>query len=132
MWDKSLYNKDGYEIILYSKENGRVPFEDFLFKFDLKMKARIIKCIDRLKELGPSIRPPVSKKLNRNIYELRILVDNSSTRVLYFFYYDRKIVLTHGFVKKTNKTPRIEIERANRYRTDWIRREENELRKIKK
>lgn len=42
--------------------------------------------------------------------------------VLYFFYYDGKIILTNGFVKKTQKTPRVEIERAKLYRKDYLER----------
>ena len=38
------------------------------------------------------------------------------------FYYDGKIILTNGFVKKTQKTPKVEIERAKTYRDDYIER----------
>ena len=43
---------------------------------------------------------------------------------LYFFYVDRKIILTHGFIKKTQKTPRQEIDRAKKYREDYLTRKE--------
>ena len=46
------------------------------------------------------------------------------TRVLYFFVAGGEIVLTHGFVKKTQKTPAREIERAKRIREDWRSRNE--------
>jgi len=32
------------------------------------------------------------------------------------------VVLTHGFIKKTQKTPKQEIERAEKYRLDYLRR----------
>ena len=48
------------------------------------------------------------------------------TRVLYFFVVDKKIVLTNGFVKKTQKTPRKEIERAKRELKDYKRRHPDE------
>ena len=44
------------------------------------------------------------------------------SRVLYFFVIGRRIILTHGFVKKTNKTPVAEIERTISYRKDFLER----------
>ena len=41
------------------------------------------------------------------------------SRVLYFFFVGKKAVLTNGFVKKTMKTPKREIELAKRYRKDY-------------
>ena len=46
-------------------------------------------------------------------------------RVLYFFFSGGKIILTHGFVKKTQKTPRSEIQRAKTFRKDWVKRNDN-------
>lgn len=43
-------------------------------------------------------------------------------RLIFFFHADATIVITNGFIKKTNKTPRKEIALAKRYRSDWIKR----------
>ncbi len=48
---------------------------------------------------------------------------NNISRVLYFFYVGNKIILTHGFIKKTQKTPREEIEKAKAYRKDFLKKE---------
>lgn len=45
-------------------------------------------------------------------------------QVLYFFVVNGKAVLTHGFIKKTQKTPKAEFERAKRYRDDYLRRKD--------
>ena len=47
---------------------------------------------------------------------------NNITRVLYFFYYGGRIILTHGFTKKTQKTPRAEIEVARKRAEDYKNR----------
>lgn len=60
--------------------------------------------------------------LDDGIFELRGKVGSNISRVLYFFYYDGKIILTNGFVKKTQKTPRVEIERVKLYRKDYLER----------
>ena len=41
---------------------------------------------------------------------------------MYFFYYEGKIILTNGFVKKTQKTPKKEIDLAKERRKDFIER----------
>lgn len=56
------------------------------------------------------------------IFELRAKVGTDISRVLYFFYYEGRIVLTHGFIKKTQRTPAAEIEKAKKYRRDYIER----------
>jgi len=54
-----------------------------------------------------------------------LIVKQSSniTRILYFFYIGRRIILTNGFVKKIQKTPHNEIELAKKYRKDYLERE---------
>lgn len=56
------------------------------------------------------------------IFELRAKVGTDISRVLYFFYYEGRIVLTHGFIKKTQRTAAGEIEKAKKYRRDYIER----------
>lgn len=56
------------------------------------------------------------------IFELRVKVGTDVSRVLYFFVVGKKIILTNGFRKKTNKTPRDVIELAKKYRDDFIKR----------
>ena len=44
---------------------------------------------------------------------------------MYFFYVDQHIILKNGFIKKTQKTPRNEIEKAKKYRADYMDRKES-------
>ena len=46
------------------------------------------------------------RRCGEGIFELRAKVGSDITRVLYFFYVERHIILTNGFIKKTQKTPR--------------------------
>ena len=68
---------------------------------------------------------PYSEELEDGIFELRAKVGSDISRVLYFFVVGRKIVLTNGFIKKAQKTPKSEIERAKKYRADYLGRKEN-------
>ena len=111
-----------FTVIAYEKENGEVPVEDFLNSLDVKMRAKMFGMIGLLQEKGNQLREPYSKHLDDGIFELRCKVGSNITRVLYFFYYEGQIILTNGFVKKTQKTPHGEIELAKQRRLDYIER----------
>lgn len=86
------------------------------------MRAKLVGLVQILQEKGNQLREPYSKHLEDEIFELRGKIGSDISRVLYFFYYDGKIILTNGFVKKTQKTPKLEIERAKIYRADYLER----------
>ena len=111
-----------FKIVAYEKENGEVPVEKFLDDVNPKMRAKIYGLLEILQEKGNRLREPYSKHLEDGIFELRCKFGNDITRILYFFYYEGRIVLTHGFIKKTQRTPAGEIEKAKKYRRDYIER----------
>lgn len=113
-----------YKIEMYTKPNGESPAQDFIMSLDSKMQSKVFREIDSLELFGPSLREPISKHLEDGIFEIRAIFANNITRVLYFFYIGKTIVLTNGFVKKTQKTPRSEIDKAKRYRADYLSRKE--------
>ena len=75
-----------------------------------------------LETFGNQLREPHSKPLGDGIYEISAKVASDITRVLYFFVVNKKIILTNGFVKKTQKTPDNEIALAQKYRKDYLER----------
>lgn len=111
-----------YTVEFYEKVNGECPVEEFLNSLDKKMLAKLLGIIKILEEKGNYLREPYSKHLEEGIYELRGKIGNNITRVLYFFYLDGRIIMTNGFVKKTNKTPKKEILKAKRYQYDYMKR----------
>ena len=111
-----------FKLIAYEKENGEVPVEQFLDSVNPKMRAKIFGLLGILQEKGNMLREPYSKHLDDGIFELRCKFGSDITRVLYFFYYEGKIILTNGFVKKTQKTPKEEIQIAKDRRKDFIER----------
>lgn len=112
-----------FEIIFYEKEDGTMPVQDFLDSLDIKMRAKMIATVEMLKKNGNQLREPYSKPLDDGIMELRAIVGTNISRVLYFFVVGQKVILTNGFIKKTQKTPRREIDTAKKYREDYIARE---------
>lgn len=113
-----------YEVDYYKDDRGRCPAEEFIDGLSPKMKAKVFGRLELLEEHGSSLGMPFSRHLDDGIFELRTVQGSNITRILYFFVVGSKIVLTHGFVKKTQKTPVGEIEKAKRIRNDWRMRHE--------
>jgi len=111
-----------FEVEYYEKENGRFPAEEFILSLDEKMQAKIFHELILLENYGNELREPHSKSLGDGIFEVRAKHSSDITRVLYFFFVGKKIVLTNGFVKKTQKTPPEQIELAKKYRKDYLNR----------
>jgi len=87
-----------------------------------KAQAKVFAYIELLEEEGPSLKRPYADFLKEEIYELRVRFGKGRYRIFYFFWGKDKIVLTHGITKKTSRVPSRELERAKRYREDWLRR----------
>ncbi len=93
-------------------ENGdKIPVKDFLDSLNVKMRAKLLMEIKLLEEKGTLLREPYSKPLGDGIFELRAKVGTDISRVLYFFYYEGRIVLTHGFIKKLRGHRLVKLKR---------------------
>ena len=110
------------EIKFYKDSAGRVPVREFLDSLDIKMRQKMLRSIQALQDMGISLRMPLSESLEDGIFELRAKVGTNISRVMYFFVIGNRAVLTHGFIKKTQKTPPREIERAKNIRDDYMKR----------
>ena len=109
------------QVVFYKNEKGEEPARGFLDSLDVKMRAKMTRTIKLLEVNGNKLREPYTKSLRDGIFELRAKEGSDITRVLYFYVIGNKAVLTHGFVKKTNKTPPSEIERAIQYRDEYMK-----------
>lgn len=110
------------EIDFYELPDGTEPAKDFLDSLDRKLKAKMYREIDLLLENGPELRMPHSRLIEDGIFELRAKQGTDISRVMYFFFVDKKAIITNGFRKKTDKTPRTAIELAKKYRKDYYDR----------
>ena len=111
-----------FEIEFYRQKNGNAPVEEFLDSLEPKMRNKAVRSLELLEEFGNALREPNSKALGDGLFELRIKFSSDITRVFYFFYVGNRIILTNGFVKKTQKTPAAEIELARKYKADFEER----------
>ena len=100
---------DKFEVEFYTKSNGEKPAKDFIFSLDTKIKAKVLGIIDVLEEYGTQLRELYSKHLDDGIFEIRGKVGTDITRVLYFFYYGQRIILTNGFIKRHSKHQKMKL-----------------------
>jgi phage-related protein len=91
---------------------GAEPVRDWLKALDKADRARIGEDI-RTVEFGWPIGMPVCKPLGHGLYEVRTTLKNRIARVL-FGIVDDEMVLLHGFIKKSQVTPKNELELARK------------------
>ncbi len=127
-----LINNDTNYLILFCQQrfenhkvdfvttNGNYKIEEFFNSLTSDEKASVITdvkkmILDYLDNENP-LPENISKHLRDNIFELRGSLKDKIFRLLYFYGSDNTIIFTHGFIKKTQKTPSGEIDKAIRFR----------------
>jgi len=103
------------EIIAYKNY-----FEDFLIKQPIKVQNKIFKILEAIETLERI--PTTYLKLiaeTKGLYEARIQVGTNIWRVFCFFDSGKLVILLNGFQKKTQKTPKNEIDKAKRLMKEY-------------
>lgn len=115
-----------WKVEFYQKENGEYPVKEFIDELPKKHLAKALWEVSLLQEYGIELKEPYTKSLKgdeyKGIWELRIKFASDISRIFYFMPVGDTFVLLHGFVKKTEETPKGEIEIAKRYMNDYKRR----------
>jgi phage-related protein len=88
---------------------------EFLSTIDIKAREKLIYNIDKARNLND---PRLFKKLEGEIWEFRAEIKKMQHRLLSFWDKRNKtrtlVICTHGFIKKVEKVPKAEIEKAKR------------------
>lgn len=99
----------------FAKVNNSIPMVDFLETLSVKERALIYKNIQKLVEYKNnnfSLSDKFTKPLRDGILELKVDLQNKTSRSLYFYEKNQMIIFTNGFIKKSQKTPSKEILKA--------------------
>ncbi|WP_411162804.1 type II toxin-antitoxin system RelE/ParE family toxin [Lactobacillus johnsonii] len=112
----------------YTRPNGHTEFQEYLSELNEKERAKLLARIYMISLNGikVGIEHDWVKPLEKNLYEIRSRVSNNQYRGIYFHVDGDHYVITHGFTKKTRKTPLKEIEHAKTLRTEYFAHREGE------
>lgn len=110
------------EVELYSTSEGREVVKEFLDSLPDKDLAKVLRDIDLLADHAPDLHEPYAKHIDGSIWELRSKFSSNIYRIFYFIWAENKIVLLHGFMKKTPRTPPAEIKIAQKRYKEYTQR----------
>lgn len=106
-------------VYYYTTSSGENLFDQFLDSLTQKQQAKITRILTYIKEYGLTTAIPHVKKLTGTpLWEIRIL-GQDNIRVFYASVLTNSIVVLHGFIKKSQKTPTRELETALGRLKDW-------------
>ena len=108
-----------WRVVLYETSSGRQPVEEFIASLDRPTYAKTLRGLELLRDNGPDLGMPHSKRLDRNLAELRIR-GKIDLRLIYVVR-DRVIYVLHGFIKKSQQLPMRELRTA-RARLEDVKR----------
>lgn len=107
----------------YRTESGKAPVEEWLLTLQTKQFEKCLWVLRLIEELD-RIPSEYFKKMENtdDLWEARIQFGSNIFRILCFFDGAKLIMLTNGFAKKTQKTPKREIDLAEQRKKDYFRR----------
>ena len=110
------------KVIFYRTSNGKCFLEEFLNLLPVKVAQKVVWVLKLIEDLDRIPAIYFSKMTGTDdIWECRIKQGSNIYRI-FAFWKGNEIILTHGFIKKTQKTPRNEIEKAENYKKDYFNR----------
>lgn len=110
----------------YERPNGHVEFAEFLASIPRKDRVKLLSIIEKVQANGIStgVKQKWVAVIESNLYEIRSKVGKNQQRGLYFHVEGEKYIITHGFTKKTQKTPQREIKHAEKLRAEYFDKED--------
>ncbi|MCH5465151.1 type II toxin-antitoxin system RelE/ParE family toxin [Levilactobacillus tujiorum] len=104
----------------YTRPSGHNEFQEFLGSLNLTERQKLITIIAKTQKFGLQVasRQLWIKKVSDGIFELRTTGSNIQ-RGLYFHVKGARYVITHGFTKKSQKTPISELNHAKELRKEY-------------
>jgi len=111
------------KVDFYINRSGHSPVEDFLDSLSGKQAQKITWVLEIVEEYNIVPKQYLKKLANTDdIWEIRVILASNIFRLLGFFDGNDIVILTNGFVKKSQKTPQKEIKLAEKRKKDYLER----------
>ena len=119
-----VYDDPALSVEFYVTSNGAAPAEEWLEQLPLAVQQKFAALFARMGDTGKIWNERKFKHLTETdqIFEFKVDAD----RILCFFFVGRRLILTHGFRKSGDKTPKREIDRAEMYKQEFEERRKHE------
>lgn len=102
----------GVRIVFYRDRGGGAPVKKWLEGLSQRALDKCTAKLEALKALGNRLGPPSVSPLRDGIFELKAVESSNHYRILFFYQPGRIVVLANAFLKKQNKVPNREIDKA--------------------
>ncbi len=106
-----------FNLLMYETPNGQPVIQKYIASLQATTKAKLARQIDLLAAYGPELGMPHVKPLKAGLYELQVRGDQE-VRVLYVYATGNDIYLLHAFQKKSQTTPKRELDIARQRQTE--------------
>jgi phage-related protein len=98
----------------WSIEYANREVERFILELPPGLAAKYFRLTDLMLEFGPNLGMPHTRAMSDGLFELRVKGQEGIARVFYCTLIGQRVVMLHGFVKKSQKTPAKELKLARR------------------
>lgn len=98
-----------WQIDFYSAEVKKETFS-----FPRKILAKTINIMDMIEEFGPNLGKPYTDSIGDGLFEIRAKGEEGIGRSLFCYTKGKRIIILHSFVKKTQKTPKKDLDIARK------------------
>lgn len=95
--------------------------EAFLLALPDGLLARYLRLADMILEFGPHLGMPHTRAMGDGLIELRVKGKEGIARLFFCAVFGRRVIMLHGFVKKSAKIPLKEIQTA-RFRLSQVKK----------
>lgn len=99
---------------MYNIEYYSGDVQQTILELPVSLAARYILLTRRIEAIGPNLGEPHTKAFGKGLFELRLTGKDGIARVFFCTMIGKRVVMLHCFVKKSQATPRSELEIAKR------------------
>lgn len=123
-----MESKSSLTVNFFRTDSGNEPVREWLREMEKEEKKTIGADIKTVQDCwaspGPDVIPDsMVKKIEPGLWEIRSKLGSGTQSRIFFTVRGNRLILLHGFIKKSQKTPQKEIELARRRRNQWLREE---------
>lgn len=106
-----------WKILMYETPSGQAVVEQFILSMQKSTKGKFVRQLELLEDFGPHLSMPHARPMGDGLYELRVR-GKQEVRVFYVFAKEETIYLLHGFQKKSQQTPKKELDLARKRKSE--------------